>query len=198
MASWQGTDYNERLFNGVRNSLVAIYLDGVKGVSPDRGYAWKMVSPEEADRYIAKARMVYVKLVDQQAPRASKGWLDRKIKELDGLIAKAVAVRDGQTPQKMTTADYEALQKHLGTGRTHAHATVGTTTIWKRVDSKAPGALEPFKVDWKLVREASADEVDLWLEIFRRDEPGTVFVVAPTKPRGKKGPKIFKGPGSEY
>lgn len=114
MSSWQGTDYNERLFNGVRNALVAIYLDGVKGVSPDRGYEWKMVSPEEADRYIAKARMVYVKLVDQKAPRASKGWLDRKIKELDGLITKAVAVREGRSPQKMTTADYEALQKHLG------------------------------------------------------------------------------------
>ena len=113
MASWQGTDYNERLFNSVRNGLVGIYLDGVKGVSPDRGEARRMVPPEDADRIIAKARVVYAKLVDQKAPRAVKGWLERKIKELDGFINKAVAVREGRSAQKMTEADYAALQKSL-------------------------------------------------------------------------------------
>ncbi len=113
MASWQGTDYNEKLFNGVRNLLVAVYLDGVKGVSPDRGYAWKMVSPEDADRYIAKARVVYAKLVDQKPPRVAKAWHESHVKQLDGLINKAVAVREGRTPQKMTVADYAELRRSL-------------------------------------------------------------------------------------
>ena len=114
MASWLGTDYNERLFNSVRNGLVGIYLDGVKGVSPDRGEARRMVPPEDADRIIAKARLVYAKLVEQKAPRAVKSWLDHKIKELDGLINKAVKVRDGRAEQKMTEADYAANRKALG------------------------------------------------------------------------------------
>jgi len=115
MASWQGTDYNERLFNGVRNMLVAVYLDGVKGVSqPVHGEERRLVPPADADRYIAKARVVYAKLVDQKPPRAVKGWLERKVKELDGLINKAVAVREGRAPQKMTEADYGALRKSLG------------------------------------------------------------------------------------
>lgn len=42
------------------------------------------------------------------------------------------------------------------------------------------------------------DEVDEWLEIYRRDHPGVAFIAASTRPRGKKGPKIIKGPGSEY
>jgi len=113
MASWQGTDYNERLFNGARNMLVDVYLWGIKGVSPDRGYPRKMVSPGDADRYISKARVVYAKLVDQKPPRAVKGWYEHKVKELDGLINKAVAVRDG-APQKMTEADYAAYRKSLG------------------------------------------------------------------------------------
>jgi hypothetical protein len=85
MASWQGTDYNERLFNSVRNMLVAVYLDGVRGVSPDRGHEWKMVPPEDADRYIAKARIVYAKLVDQKPPRTVKSWHEHKVTELDGI-----------------------------------------------------------------------------------------------------------------
>jgi len=114
MASWQGTDYNERLFNSVRNMLVAVYLDGVKGVSPDRGEARRMVPPEDADRYIAKARVAYAKLVDQRPLRGVKSWHERKVSELDSLINKAVAVREGRSPQKMTEADYAALRKSLG------------------------------------------------------------------------------------
>ena len=115
MASWQGTDYNERILNGVRNMLVAVYLDGVRSVSPPvRGEERRMISPEDADRYIAKARVVYAKLVDQKPPRSVKGWHERKVKELDGLIDKAVAVREGRIPQKMTEADYAALRKSLG------------------------------------------------------------------------------------
>ena len=115
MAIWKGTDYNERIFNRVRNGLVAIYLDGVKGVSPDRGSntAWKMVPPEEADRIIAKARLIYAELVEQKAPRAVKSWLDRKVKELDGLINKAAAIREGRAEQKATAEDYAALRKWL-------------------------------------------------------------------------------------
>lgn len=115
MASWQGTDYNERLINSVHNALVGIYLDGVRGVSPPvRGEERRLISPEEADRYIAKARVVYAKIVDQKPLRSVKSWHDRKVKQLDDLISKAVAVREGRTPQKMTEKDYEALRKSLG------------------------------------------------------------------------------------
>lgn len=115
MASWQGTDYNERLINSVHNALVAIQLHGVSGVStPIHGQEHQLVPPADADRYIAKARVVYAKLVDQKPLRSVKSWHDRHVKELDGLINKAVAVREGRTPQKMTETDYAALRKHLG------------------------------------------------------------------------------------
>ena len=78
------------------------------------------------------------------------------------------------------------------------HATVARTKIWSRKDWKAPGALEPLKYDWEFVRVATTDEVDRWLEIYRRDHPGVVFVASRAKPRAKKGPKIIRGPGSEY
>jgi hypothetical protein len=79
------------------------------------------------------------------------------------------------------------------------HATVSSTKIWQREDWKAPGALEPLKYSWKLVRpHVREDEVDEWLAIYRRDHPAVEFVASPTKPRGKKGPKIIRGPGSEY
>jgi hypothetical protein len=72
------------------------------------------------------------------------------------------------------------------------------TKIWERVDWKAPGSTEPIKYSWKLLRSSvRADEADKWLEIYRRDHPGTVFVASPTKPRAKKGPKIIRGPGSD-
>jgi hypothetical protein len=112
---WQGIDFNERLYNGVHNALVDVYLWGVKGVSPERGYTWKMVPPDDADRYIAKARIAYAKLVDQKPPRGrAKSWHDRHVNDLNGLINKAVAVREGTTPQKMTEADYAAYRKSLG------------------------------------------------------------------------------------
>jgi hypothetical protein len=115
MASWLGTDYNERLFNGVRNMLVEVYLHGVTGVSPDRGEPRRMVPAADADRYIAKARVTYAKLVDQKAPRGvTSRNHDRRVDELDKLITKAVAVREGRSPQKMTPADYTAYRKSLG------------------------------------------------------------------------------------
>jgi hypothetical protein len=84
------------------------------------------------------------------------------------------------------------------TRRRH-HATATGMKIWQRVDWKAPGMIEPLKYSWKLVRpHVRADEVEEWLAIYRRDHPGVEFVAAPTKPRGKKGPKIIRGPGSEY
>ena len=115
MASWQGTDYNEKLINSVKNGLVGIYLDGVKGVStPVSGEEHRLISPEDADRYIAKARVVYAKLVDQKPLRSVKAWHDRHVKALDGLITKAVAVREGRTPQKQTAASYGELRRSLG------------------------------------------------------------------------------------
>lgn len=114
MAIWLGTDYNERLFNGVRNMLVEIYLHGVTGVSPDRGEPRRMVPPTDTDRYIAKARTVYVKLVEQKPPHSAKSWHEHKVNELDKLINKAVAVREGRASQKMTKDDYAALRKSLG------------------------------------------------------------------------------------
>ena len=73
------------------------------------------------------------------------------------------------------------------------------TKIWQREDWKAPGAIEPIKYSWKLVRPyVRDDEVEEWLEIYRKDHPGVTFVAAATKPRGKKGPKVVRGPGSEY
>ncbi len=107
--SWQGTDYNERLINSVHNGLVSLYLDGVRGVSPEReGYGYALLSPEEADKILAKARAVYLKLVVQKAPRSVKRWLDAKVKGLDDLINKAADVREGRAEQKMTAADYTA------------------------------------------------------------------------------------------
>ncbi len=83
--------------------------------------------------------------------------------------------------------------------RHRGHATISGTKIWKRVDWNAPGATEPLKYSWELVRpHVRADEVDEWLAIYHRDNPGVTFVAADTKPRAKKGPKIIRGPGSEY
>lgn len=106
---WQGTDYNERVINGVRNALVGIYLDGVQGVSPERtGFGWKQIPVDKADLWLAKARGVLEKLEAQKAPRQVKAWQARHAKDLRLLIEKAQAVRDG-APQKMTAADYAAL-----------------------------------------------------------------------------------------
>jgi hypothetical protein len=111
---WQGTDYNERSINGVRNGLVGIYLDGVQGVSPERaGFGWKQIPVDKADVWLARARDVLGKLEAQKAPRQVKAWQARHVKDLRGLIEKAQAVRDG-APQKMTAADYSALRAWRG------------------------------------------------------------------------------------
>lgn len=85
-----------------------------------------------------------------------------------------------------------------GRGRRH-HAEKAPMKIWQRVDWKAPGQTEPLKYSWKLVRPyVREDELDEWLEIYRRDHPGVEFVASPTRPRGKSGPKIMKGPGMTH
>lgn len=85
-----------------------------------------------------------------------------------------------------------------GRGR-RSHAAKAPLKIWQRDDWKAPGSTEPIKYSWKLVRPyVREDEVEEWLEIYRRDHPGVEFVASATRPRGKKGPKIIRGPGSEY
>ncbi|HSX22280.1 MAG TPA: hypothetical protein VLE97_05845 [Gaiellaceae bacterium] len=84
-----------------------------------------------------------------------------------------------------------------GSGRQHAEK--ASLKIWQRDDWKAPGSSVPIKYTWKLVRPyVREDEVEEWLEIYRRDHPGVEFVASATKPPGKRGPKIMKGPGSEY
>jgi hypothetical protein len=64
------------------------------------------------------------------------------------------------------------------------------------VEARAPGRAAPLKVDWEHVRDASPENAEQWLAIFRRDEPSAIFVAAATKPRGKRGPKVMRGPGS--
>lgn len=113
--SWQGTDSNERLVNRVRNGLVAVYLDGVVGVSPIVGkYGWKQIEPDRADFYIQKGRRALDELVSQKAPPSVKGWLAHKVHELRDLIEKAQAVREGATHQKMTAGGYAELRRSLG------------------------------------------------------------------------------------
>jgi len=114
-----------------------------------------------------------------------------------GLVCPACEVRvAGPFESAHDIPDYVP---HESIPKTQGHATMtASTKIWRRDDWKAPGTLEPIKYDWKLVRSAVADEVDRWLEIYRRDEPHVVFIATPTKPRAKKGPKIIRGPGSEY
>jgi hypothetical protein len=111
---WKGIDANERAFGTVRNALVAIALDGVAGVSPEiPGEGRRMISPEDADRYIAKGRQVLADFESQEmAPGGARGhaqkWMDRTIDELRKLVTDAEAVRSGKKPQK--------LRKHLGVG----------------------------------------------------------------------------------
>jgi hypothetical protein len=112
---WQGTDYNERLVNGVRNALVSVYLDGVVGVSPVIGeYGWKQIQPDKADAYLRNGKKALNELGSQKAPPSAKGWLSHKVSELRGLIEKAQAVRDGVTRQKMTEEDYMELRRSWG------------------------------------------------------------------------------------
>jgi hypothetical protein len=107
-------------------------------------------------------------------------------REMDYAIQSGAYVRGESGPTKRRRRD-------------HATTGGGGTKIWQRDDWKAPGAAEPIKYSWKLVRPyVRDDEIDEWLEIYRRDHPGVVFVASPTKPRAKRGPKIIRGPGSEY
>jgi len=110
---WNGIDYNEKLFNGVRNGLVDVYLWGVRGVSPTHGYpATRQLSAAQADAIISKGRALYAKFVAQEPPRSAKAWHDRHVAELDRLISKAVAVRDGG-PQKMQASEWADYRKSL-------------------------------------------------------------------------------------
>jgi hypothetical protein len=113
--SWQGTDFNERLVNKVRNALVSIYLDGVVGVSPVIGeYGWKQIPPDKADTYLQNGRDALDELASQKVPPSAKGWLTHKGSQLRDLLEKAQAVRDGAAHQKMTAGDYAELRRSLG------------------------------------------------------------------------------------
>lgn len=114
MASWQGIDFNERRIHGVHNGLVAIYLHGVIGVSPDRGHRYKMISPKEADGWLRRASELYADLSVQNPPRGAKSWYSINMKKLGKLIDDATAVREGRSPQKMTQVDYAELHRSLG------------------------------------------------------------------------------------
>jgi len=112
-------------------------------------------------------------------------------REMDFLIQSGAYVRGEPL---MSSGKRRARRSHATIGET-----AGGTKIWQRVDWKAPGATEPLKYTWKLVRpHVRADEVEEWLKIYRDDHPGVMFVADPTKPRAKKGPKIMRGPGSDY
>jgi hypothetical protein len=121
---WKGIDANERAFGTVRNALVGIILDGVAGVSPEiPGEGRRMISPEDADRYIAKGRQVLADFESQaMAPGGARGhaqkWMDRTIDELRRLVGDAEAVRAGKKPQKQTPESYGELRKSLGVGET--------------------------------------------------------------------------------
>jgi hypothetical protein len=121
---WKGIDANERAFGTVRNALVAIALEGVAGVSPEiPGEGRRMISPEDADRYIAKGRQVLADFESQEmAPGGARGraqkWMDRTIDELRRFVTDAEAVRSGKKPQKMTPESYGELRKSLGVGET--------------------------------------------------------------------------------
>jgi len=119
---WKGIDANERAFGTVRNALVGIILDGVAGVSPGvPGEERRMISPEDADRYIERGQRVLADFESQEmAPGGARGraqkWMDRTILELRQFVADAEAVRSGKKPQKMTPESYAELRKHLGVG----------------------------------------------------------------------------------
>lgn len=111
---WLGTDYNEKLANSAHSAIVGIYLDGVKGVSPERrGHGWRQISPDKADAYLAHARKILGQLAAQKPPRTVKISHDSRVRTLRDLLDKATAVRGG-APQKMTEADYEELRRSLG------------------------------------------------------------------------------------
>jgi hypothetical protein len=110
---WQGTDYNERRINNVRNGLVSIYLDGVVGVSSVIGeHSWRQIQPDRADVYLQRGREVLDELTSQKVPAAARSWYSHNVRQLRDMLEKAQAVRDG-TPQKMTTESYAELQRSL-------------------------------------------------------------------------------------
>jgi hypothetical protein len=135
--------------------------------------------------------------------RAAKvlGWSESDVRSLSmQSLRDLVRPVDPKLAREM---DY-VIQSGAYIGRAPAprrrhHSTTAGTKIWRRVDWKAPGATEPLKYSWELVRpHVRADEVDEWLAIYHRDNPGVTFVAADTKPKAKKGPKVMRGPGSEY
>jgi len=108
-----GIDANDRAFHGVHNALVGIFLDGVKGVSPDLGHY--QPTPEQADATLERARRLLADFESQtRIPRGrAQRWMENKIDQLRRYIEKAEAVRSGERPQQMTPEDYENLRKHL-------------------------------------------------------------------------------------
>lgn len=114
-----GIDANERAFHGVHNALVGIFLDGVKGVSPDLGHY--QPTPEQADATLERARRLLADFESQtRIPRGrAQRWMQNKIDELRRHIEKAEAVRSGESAQQMTPEDYENLRKHLHRPGTH-------------------------------------------------------------------------------
>lgn len=129
------------------------------------------------------------------------GLYDRAARSLGWSLAETrrfllPALRDLVRPVDPSLADEMSLVIQSGAYGGERKPT--STKIWQREDW--PGPLgKPLKYSWKLVRpHVRADEVNEWLAIYRADHPGVEFVASETKPRGKKGPKIIRGPGSEY
>lgn len=64
--------------------------------------------------------------------------------------------------------------------------------LWRKRGPDCVGA-----VTWEHVRKCT-DDPERWLEIFQRAEPDAVFTLATVRPKGKRGRKVMRGPGSEY
>jgi len=111
--SWQGTDYIEKRLHSVRNALVAVYLNGVRGISDgDVPWARSQVSKDEADRIIGKASDVLAWMKSQKrAPTAhTRHWMQHHTADLGRLLSQVEAVRAGSAPKTTRKSHNEYLQ----------------------------------------------------------------------------------------
>lgn len=115
-AQWAGTDTIERQFYSVRNALVSVYLDGVRGIStPVPGHENKLVPREAADGYLEKGRKVLRWMEDQRRGPTAKArrYMEHQIAELRRLLTNAERVYAGGR-QKMSADDYRKYRESLG------------------------------------------------------------------------------------
>ena len=107
---WQGTDAIDRRYHDIHNALASIYLDGVKGVSPN--YGRHQTSQEAADRALEKGRDT-VRWMQAQRPGPSakaRAYMTHMKTNLERLLHQAEEVRSGKH-QKLTEADYKRMER---------------------------------------------------------------------------------------